>query len=1241
MHEPSSTFDTTTPAGQLMAATDWSATPIGDPASWPESLRVLVRTILSSRYPMLILWGEQFTQLYNDAYSALIGDQHPAAMGEDCRVTLAEGWPVLGPLIDEAMTTGVASWVPALQLLLDRAGYREEAYFSVSHAPAADDDGVTRGVLTVCSEVTEQVVGDRRLRLLQGLSLSQDGPLDLAEAAGRVVGLVGSDPLDVPFVAVYTREGDGLRRLAASASGLDLPERVDLSVPSDDWGLARAAAGAVTTVGLPPYATMTGGAFADPVTDAVALPLPSADPAEPLGVLLVGRTPSRALDELYHSFLELLVRQVGVALRNARAHEEERARLAALAELDRAKTEFFTNVSHEFRTPLTLMLGPLTDALAEDASALPPEQEQRVATAARAARRLTKLVNNLLTFSRVETGTARAETRVVDLAQLTTDLAAGFRSAVERGGLQLVVDCPPLPRPVAIDTDHWESVVTNLLSNALKFTFTGTVRVGLAADADDVVLEVADTGVGIPAEELPHLFERFRQVRGSRARSHEGSGIGLALVHELVALLDGEVGVSSEVGAGTTFRVRLPWRSIEARGVEEADAPVRPGATLRAALDEAEGWRPSSAPERPSGSTAPADGDRARVLVVDDNADMRDHVVRLLQGHGWDVAAAADGQEALDAVRREPPDLVLTDVMMPRVDGFELLRTLRADPRTATLPVVVLSARAGEGASAEGLDLGADDYVVKPFDSRDLLARLRTTLRLSRQRTRHVAELGTIADAAALLTSGRRIEDSLAVLVEQLRTVTGASQVAVRLLAEEERPALVVQTTAGADAVRATEVLREPVVGRGERELGAVEVALTPAASLRPQTRALLPALARVLAAAVEEGRQAEREDAVAAALQTALLPDRLPEVAGLELAATYRPAEQEVQVGGDWYDVLELPDRRVGLVIGDVAGHGLTSALVMGQLRAAVRAYALEGRGPAETIRALDEFVGRMPEPSFSTLFLGYLDVTSGDLVWCSAGHPPPVLRDAAGRVSWLGGDPAPPLGSGMADSAADEHAVVEPGAALVAYTDGLVEDRSHQLETGMPALLAAVTGAADPDASALLRTVLDLPRAARSDDLAVLAVRRTAGRDQATSSRLDVLVADVDGGALYDAELSVTLPRSPQASGLARRRVRPLLEDAGVADDVTFDLLVGLAEAVNNAVEHPVDPIRDEVVVRARVDAAARRVRLEVQDRGTWRERVSAMDRGHGATLMASAGEVTVRPGPDGTLVTLDRQL
>ncbi|MFG1764798.1 ATP-binding protein [Micromonospora parva] len=746
--------------GRLMAELDWARTPLGPVSEWPQSLRAAVRMVLSSRYPMLLLWGENHSQLYNDAYSALIGDKHPAALGDDVRATLAEVWDVLAPLVEEAKATAVASWVPALQLLLNRAGYREEAYFSVSHAPARDDDGRIVGVLTVCSEVTQQVIGERRLRLLRDLSVLGDGrTVDVDATGARLVGVIDDHPLDVPFAAIYLRDGTTLRRIACTGDrrhAQTLPDAVELTdpgAPAYAWGLADAAEGRATEVtDVADRLPLPAGPWDDPVRTALALPLSSADEGQPRGVLLAGVSPSRGLDEAYRSFHQLLAQQISVALRNAQEYEEERRRVEAMAELDRLKTDFFANVSHEFRTPLTLILGPLTDALADGAAPLAPVQRERVETGWRNATRLLTLVNSLLTFSSLEAGRARSDARLVDLAALTAELAGVFRAAVERAGLTLEVSCPPLPRPVAVDPVNWERIVTNLLSNALKYTFIGRIRVTLDADDEEVRLTVSDTGIGIAERDLPKLFERFHRVRGARSRSHEGTGIGLALVHELARLEGGDVRVTSQVGVGSRFTVTLPWSATHRTPVS-GPTPGGRGDAARAAVEEAVGWltEPSDAVTEPDPATRTTTDELAgaRILLADDNADMRAYLTRLLTAQGWRVRAVTDGQQAFDEIHRDLPDLVLTDVMMPVMDGFDLVRRLRADPATRALPVLVLSARAGGEASVEGLSLGADDYLVKPFAAAELVARIRASIRRARDRTPAAALGGEPATAAA------------------------------------------------------------------------------------------------------------------------------------------------------------------------------------------------------------------------------------------------------------------------------------------------------------------------------------------------------------------------------------------------------------------------------------------------------------------------------------------------------------
>ena len=416
-----------------------------------------------------------------------------------------------------------------------------------------------------------------------------------------------------------------------------------------------------------------------------------------------------------------------------KAYEREIARQREeLAKLDELKTQFFANISHEFRTPLTLMLGPLEDAVADSAEPLGPQQGERISMVYRNGLRLQKLVNALLDFSRVEAGRIQASFQPVDLASLTMDLASSFRAACEKAGLTLAIDAPPLAQTVFIDQDMWEKIVLNLVSNAFKFTFDGEIRVAVTADGEHAVLRVSDTGTGIAKAELPRIFDRFHRVEGARGRTHEGTGIGLALVKQLIELHKGDVSVESAVDEGTSVTVRVPFGTahLPADRIETSGTLASTATRPEAFVSEALRWLPTGMSAEALSieeevlriAPVPA-GKRSRLLLADDNADMREYLSRLLSA-AYDVTDVANGEEALAAARQLRPDLILTDVMMPRLDGFALLQALRADPELSALPVIVLSARAGEEAQLEGLRMGADDYLVKPFSARELLARV-------------------------------------------------------------------------------------------------------------------------------------------------------------------------------------------------------------------------------------------------------------------------------------------------------------------------------------------------------------------------------------------------------------------------------------------------------------------------------------------------------------------------------------
>jgi PAS domain S-box-containing protein len=736
--------------GARMRALDWSATPLGYPGRWPQSLKTIVRVMLDSRYAMWMLWGPELTFFCNDAYLPTVGIKASWVLGARSDKVWEEIWPDIGPRIAQVLEMGQATWDEGLQLFLERSGFTEETYHTFSYSPVYNDDSRIAGMLCVVTEVTNRVIGERRLRILRDLAAHPAGLQSVEMSCERLCEVLGQYRLDTPFAAIYLNDADQgrLRRVALTPSTASDALPAILEIDDSRWPVRRLIEDEANQElnDLPQTGiTIPAGPWPDAVQRALLWPLMGSGSEGLAGLLVVGISPRRPLDSDYRSFFELTARQVATAIGDARAYEAQRRRAEALAEIDRAKTVFFSNVSHEFRTPLTLMLGPLEQMIGD--RGLPGEARERLHLIQRNSLRLLKLVNSLLDFARIEAGRVQASFEPTDAAVLTRDLASTFRSAIERAGLTFVVDCEDLQEPLYLDREMWEKIVLNLLSNAFKFTLRGQIAVNLRRGPAEAVLTVADTGVGIPSEEIPRLFDRFHRVEGSAARTQEGSGIGLALVQELVKLHGASVEVSSAAGHGTTFRVRVPLGTAHLAPERLQTARPHSVASLgaRAFVHEALRWLPDEAIDTTSTLPAlletsnPVRDPRfattfgARVLLADDNADMRAYVRELLTP-AYAIEAVTDGEQALAAARRQRPDLILTDVMMPGLDGFGLLAAIRQDESLRSVPVVILSARAGEEARIEGFDAGADDYLVKPFSARELIARVGALLELGNMR---------------------------------------------------------------------------------------------------------------------------------------------------------------------------------------------------------------------------------------------------------------------------------------------------------------------------------------------------------------------------------------------------------------------------------------------------------------------------------------------------------------------------
>jgi signal transduction histidine kinase len=747
---PARLFEGESEMAQLTREQDWAKSPLGPLESWPESLRTAVRIVLTSRFAMWMGWGKELTFLYNDAYASMtLGAKHPWALGRAASEVWAEIWPQLEPRVDQVLRTGTATWDERLLLFLERSGFPEETYHTFSYSPLGDDEGIAQGMLCVVSEETERVIGERRLELLHQLGAQLSAASTQDEVLRALSRTLERAAPDLPFTLTYLFDlpGERARRVSATGIELDHPAAGDGSAPAFQhafWPLARIVReGTASVISLPRGVGWPCGAWTEEPLQAVIMPLSARNSASAPGVFIAGLNRFRPFDAGYRNFVTLFVSQVAAALSNARLYEEERERSQALAELDRAKTVFFSNVSHEFRTPLTLMLAPTEDALTSS-GALAGKELQTVHDN---QLRLLRLVNTLLDFSRIEAGRITAAYRELDLGRLTTDLASTFRSAVERAGLVFDVQVEPIEAPLFVDPQMWERILLNLLSNAFKFTFDGSIGVRLRpVEGRSVELSVSDTGIGIPAHELPRVFERFHRIEGTRARTHEGSGIGLALVSDLVKLHGGTISVVSQPGAGTTFSVLIPTGKAHLPAEHVGSTLPEPEATSLAKqfVNEASRWLPSEQPPVIEQAPLSRAVRPARLVVADDNADMREYLTRILGAH-WAVEAVSDGALALAAARRLRPDLMVTDVMMPRLDGFGLLRELRSDATLRSVPVIMLSARAGEEARIQGIEAGANDYLVKPFSARELVARVAARLELLRLGQRLADERAAIA----------------------------------------------------------------------------------------------------------------------------------------------------------------------------------------------------------------------------------------------------------------------------------------------------------------------------------------------------------------------------------------------------------------------------------------------------------------------------------------------------------------
>lgn len=703
-------------------------------------------------------------------------------------------------------------------------------------------------------------------------------------------------------------------------------------------------------------ALLLASGFLDPYLSARFAPLP-----EKFRIgFAVGNTMGVSLGLFWAVRYYITRNQKALAEVRRQTLEAERARAVAeqahatiteqaekLRDLDRLKTQFFANISHELRTPLTLLLGPIQRVL-EHHDRLDDDTSRQLTLAARNGRRLLRQINMLLDFTKADAGHMKLELAPEDPVALARNVVEESRPAAQARNIYIAFEGPDWADPMEIDAHRMDQVLLNLVGNALKFTPDGgSITVAVAVSWDAVEFRISDTGIGIPASELPHLFQVFRQVRRDRAQlgsaaslyrqEQQGTGLGLALVKQIVDLHHGRVEVASQEGVGTSFRIILP-RLLSRADTEpeavakEADAmPVdvsaevdAPAFGLRADLERyIEDGREAVESASPASGATQRASTGYRVLVVDDNADVRIFVRELLQSK-YIIQEASDGEQGIQRAIANSPDLIISDVMMPRRSGFELVYELKSNPATRNIPIILLTARGGT--AAESLQAGADDYLAKPFDPNELDARVLALLRIT------------------------QLEREVRAMNQQL-----------------------------ASEMEAARKVQESFMPRGE---------------LR---------------------------------------------VTGFNIAGRLVPA---TQLAGDYYDFFPSHDGRlVGIAVGDVMGHGASSALVTAVAKAALTSHSAMLQ-PSRVLTGLGHAVwDALGGLKHMTCFYGLLDAHGRRLRFANAGHTTPfIYSQRQDRVTAypLSGEP---IGISREVSYVERELILEPGDVCVLYSDGLVE--------------------------------------------------------------------------------------------------------------------------------------------------------------------------------------------------------
>jgi len=665
--------------GLAVRSFDWASTPLGPMSAWPQSLRLAVGICLNSRFPMFVWWGAKLINIYNDAYIPVLGKRHPGALGQPAREIWSEIWDVIGPQADAVMLHGEATWNERALLVMERNGFAERTFFSWSYSPIFGENGEIVGLFCACTEETQRVLAEDALRE------SEARFRQLADAMPQIVWTARPDgTLDY-----YNRRWFEYINMPESA--LDRATWDRFIHPADLQRVYEAWATSVRSGDS--YQTEFRVRRADEMFRWFLVRAVSVKDEEGRIIRWLG-TCTDIHDEKQ------------LQARNEDLLESERTARNEAERASQMKDEFLATLSHELRTPLNAILG--WAQILRDGPADAEDLREGLDTIERNARAQTQIIEDLLDMSRIINGKIRLDVRQIDPAVIVYAAVNTVKPAADAKGIRIQTILDPRAGLISGDPNRLQQIFWNLLSNAVKFTpKDGRVQVILERVDSHVEVRIIDTGEGIKPEFIPHVFGRFRQADASTTRRHGGLGLGLAIVKQLSELHGGSVRASSAgVGQGATFVVSLPLIAIHAEPSEAEVARRHP-----------------KAGQVPIPHKGCAELTGVKVLVVDDEADARGLVRRLLEDCGATVIVAASASEGYWMLQSERPDILVSDIGMPCEDGYALIRRVRAleAEKGGDTPAVALTAYARAEDRMKAVAAGFQHHVVKPVEPAELI----------------------------------------------------------------------------------------------------------------------------------------------------------------------------------------------------------------------------------------------------------------------------------------------------------------------------------------------------------------------------------------------------------------------------------------------------------------------------------------------------------------------------------------